>query len=83
MLSFWLQLGTCNDQIKSLQAELEHLQTEYKIVDRQRVKALQVIKKSCVVPHTHDLRSFRMRKRDSYYVKLLKIMTKQNGIQLN
>lgn len=52
MLSFWLQLGTCNDQIKSLQAELEHLQTEYKIVDRQRVKALQVIKKA-VSYHTH------------------------------
>ena len=35
------------------------MQTEYKLVDRQRVKALQVIKKSCVIPHTHDLRSFR------------------------
>ena len=28
--------------MKSLETELEHLQTEYKLVDRQRVKALQV-----------------------------------------
>ncbi|XP_011410299.1 PREDICTED: uncharacterized protein LOC105316797 [Amphimedon queenslandica] len=35
------QLSISKERVKSLETELEHLQTEYKLVDRQRVKALQ------------------------------------------